>query len=311
MSKIPYQRQQGVVIIAALFLMVLVAGMSYAMLSRLAQDTRRTTLLINNMQAEFYAQGSISWAMDQLRNNWERQKANRVVDALSLISPINEVNGFKIVSKIEDMQSRFNLNNLSQINFQADFTRLLKNIDPSLNEAKIQKICREIVAWITPGVKKKEDEDYYLSLPKPYRMAHRMLWSVDELNLMKGMTPQLFKKLRPFVVALPELTPMNVQTVSALVLSSLSPTMDMITANSIIQLRKQQPFLSVQQFMSSSIVKNHPVPVEKISTVSKYFLVQTDVSIANQRIVIYTLLLRSTNNNKPQVNILWQSKGVW
>ncbi|MBV9575373.1 MAG: general secretion pathway protein GspK, partial [Gammaproteobacteria bacterium] len=101
------------VIVIALFIVALAATMAYVMMSRLERDTRRTSLLLHYTQANFYAQGSIVWAMDQLRNNWERQKTNKLVDEIPIKSPENVMNGYKISSTIYDMQSRFNLNNLN------------------------------------------------------------------------------------------------------------------------------------------------------------------------------------------------------
>src|SRR5258708_1218566 len=102
--------QQGVVIVVALFIVALVATMAYVMMARLERDTRCTTLILRDTQAEFYAQGSIAWAMDQLRNNWEKQKPNQLVDITPITSPVMNENGYRIVSTIYDMQARYNLN---------------------------------------------------------------------------------------------------------------------------------------------------------------------------------------------------------
>jgi type II secretory pathway component PulK len=50
------KEQQGVVIVIALFIVALVATMAYAMMVRIERDTRRTSLILRNTQAEFYAQ---------------------------------------------------------------------------------------------------------------------------------------------------------------------------------------------------------------------------------------------------------------
>lgn len=59
--------QQGVAIIMALFIMALVATMAYAMMARLDRDIGRTDLMLKEMQAVYYAQASVAWAMDQLK----------------------------------------------------------------------------------------------------------------------------------------------------------------------------------------------------------------------------------------------------
>ena len=115
------KRQQGVVIVVALFIVALVATMAYMMMSRFSRDTLRTSLILRNTQAEFYARGSIVWAIDQLRTNWEKRKPNQIVDVMPVKSPVIDVNGYKISSTIYDMQARFNLNNLNNANAQKRF----------------------------------------------------------------------------------------------------------------------------------------------------------------------------------------------
>ena len=68
-------------IVVALFLVALVAAMSYTMMARLARDTRRSELIMHDVQAELYAEGSVLWAKDSLRENWIRQKKDKRVDA--------------------------------------------------------------------------------------------------------------------------------------------------------------------------------------------------------------------------------------
>jgi hypothetical protein len=58
------------------------------------------------------------------------------------------------------------------------------------------------------------------------------------------------------------------------------------------------------------MVKNHRIPPGKIIAISSYFLVETTVSIEKQQVVLYTLLERNGNDNKSEVNIVWQSKSV-
>lgn len=307
----PNNKQSGVVVVIALFIVALVAAMSFAMMERLQRDTRRTTLLLHNIQAEFIAQGSVAWAIDQLRNDWERQKANRVIDPVPIQSPVNEVDGYRVNSIIYDMQARFNLNNLSNLQNHAGFGRLLKMVDPKLSAAKINEIVRGIMDWITTSNTRDEYSDYYASLPVPYRAAHRAFTSVDELQLIKGMPQELFNALKPYIVALPETTQINVQTAPAIVLLTLSETLSLDAAQSVIELRKQTPILKTEEFINLNKIKNQGIKEDGITVVSRYFLVETHVSIGQQQIMLYSLLDRRTTNGKVEVVVLWQSKGSW
>ncbi len=297
----------------ALFIVALVAAMAYVMMARLERDTHRTALLLHDTQADFYAQGSVAWAMDQLRNDWERQKTNKVVDPIPIKSPMNELQGYKISSTIEDMQARYNINNLTQMTSFKPFIRLLQTVQPSLSTEKAEDILRAVVDWIAPVTTQQPNtfSQYYLSLSSPYRAAHRPMVNRSELRLVKGMTPSLFRALMPYVTALPDSQPINVQTALPPVLMTLSQTLNLESAQRIEQSRQQTPFTSTKMFFNLDVVKNHRVSEGNVTVTSQYFLVKTNVEIEKQTIVLYTLLERITNGTKVTINTLWQSRQIW
>lgn len=303
------KQQQGVVIVVALFFVALIATMAYFMMSRLERDTRRTSLLLRNTQAELYAQGSLAWAMEQLRQNFAMQKPNLPIDNVPIRSPQNVINGYKIFSIINDMQGRINLNNLTNAESQADFMRLLHIVNPQMSEQKIKDMMLAVTNWITPGQQSEYDK-YYMSLTPPYRAAHKPMTSVTELQLIKGMTPKLFLVIQPYITALPAPTLVNVQTASAEVMAALSPKMTLATGKEVEKLRTQVKIISTQNFLNLDLIKNHEIPSEKITTVSNYFLVETIVAIEKQQIVLYTLLERVGNDRDSTINVLWQSKSI-
>lgn len=304
-------RQRGVVIIVALFIMALMASMAYVMMARLFRDTERTSLLLRNVQSELYAQGGIAWAMDQLRNDWEQQKPGQLIDSTPIRSPVDKMNGYQIVTTIYDMQGRLNLNNLTNPALQDDFKRLLQVIAPQLSEEKRNDIVGATMDWLALGTQKSVNDSYYAELPLPYRAAHRPMVSASELRLVKGMDAQLYQALQPYIVALPQLTQVNVQSAMAPVLMTLSPSMTLPAAKAIEKLRIQSPFVSTESFLDSDVMKNHLVPAEKITVTSNYFLVETEVSIDQQHLVLYTLLERMMKDDKVAIHRIWQSKGVW
>lgn len=304
------KRQQGVVIVVALFIVALVAGLAYEMLARTDRDIYRANLILHNTQAQFYAQASVIWAIDQLRNDWIKQKANHLIDENPIKSPENVMNGYHISSTITDMQDKFNLNNLITPESQIDFVHLLHAIDPAMSEDKAQELVQALVDWMAPGQinDKNPLSQYYLELPSPYRPAHRALVNVSEIKLVKGITPRLYEALKPYIAVLPNATVINVQTAAIPVLVSLSKTMTDGTAKALIQQRQQKPFTSLTDFMNFDIVKNHGISAEKITLTSSYFLVTTNVTIESQHLRLYTLLERNAHDSNATVRILWQSQ---
>lgn len=304
------QAQQGVVMVVALFFMALVATLSYYMMLRLEKDTERTRLILRNQQASLYAQGSVDWAKNQLRDNLVFQKPNKPVDTLPLHSPINHVRGYAISSVIYDAQARFNINHLSNPVDMADFRRLLGMVYPRLTDQAALPLLQAIVDWISSEQKQSPYQQYYAELSPPYRAAHRPMVSVAELQWVKGMTPALFTALKPYVIALPSRAPVNFQTAPAAILAALSPSMTMDTGKALEKARLQLQAPTIQAFLGLDIVKNHSLPAEKLTAVSDYFLVETKVSIEKQETVLYTLLERTGKNDQVAVHSLWQSLGT-
>jgi general secretion pathway protein K len=233
-----------------------------------------------------------------------------LIDNLPLTSPIEEVNGYVITSTIYDMQARFNINNLINQPAQMDFKKLLHMVDPDVTEEKAQTLLLAIVDWIQLQ-QNSEFTQYYSHLPQPYLASHKLMVSVSELQLVKGMTPALFAALQPYVTALPTSTLINVQTAPPPVLASLSRTMTEASGKAIVEAREEHPFVSNEIFRNLDIVKNHPIAGEKFTVLSSYFLVETHIAIEKQEVVLYTLLERVANQDSAALNILWQSKGIW
>lgn len=305
-----FKSQQGAVIVLALFFMALIAAMAYFMMARLERDTRRTSLLLRTTQAELYAAGSVDWAIEQLQENLAKRKADVRVDNLPIRSPRDEIKGYTITSKITDMQSRMNLNDLNTPEAQADFKRLMQMADPSLDEQAANKILAALSDWLRPGQQQNEYSQYYLHLSPPYRAAHHEMASVSELQLVKGMTPDLYARLQPYIIALPAGTKVNVLTVPAVVMAALSEGMSLDTAASIEKIREAVKPATLKAFLVMDIVKNHKMNENKFTDVSEYFLLETSVVIEKQQLLIYTLLQRKGAESKNTVNVVWQSKGV-
>ncbi len=302
-------KQRGTAIIVALFVTALVAAAAIIMLDRLHIDIRRTELSFNTNQANFYAQGSIAWAMDQLNNDWKFQQPNKVIDPTPIQSPIKQMDNFTISSVIYDAQGYFNLNNLTDSGYQTNFIRLLQIMAPNIDQTTAQNIMLAIVDWISPQ-KKSELEEYYATLSPPYHAPHHAMVSASELRLVKGMTADLYAKLSPYVIALPKSTAININNAPIPILMCLSPTMTLESAKTIDAFRKQTPFANLQDFLNSDVVKNNPLPQNNITTTSSYFLVQTNVKVGQQNMLLYTLLERILKNSQPTAIVLWQSKGT-
>ncbi|HEX2549822.1 MAG TPA: type II secretion system minor pseudopilin GspK, partial [Gammaproteobacteria bacterium] len=301
------RKQSGAAIIVALFVVSLVTMSAIAMLERFSRSLRSTELTQAATTAELYAAGSISWAMEQLNENWRKQKPNQVVDRTPITSPENTIDLAKISSTITTADGNFNINNLKNPEYEENFTRLIQIVQPDISIDIAKNITLATQSWIVTG--KANLDEYYGKQNPAYQEPHRPMASISELRMVKGVTPELYNALFPYLAALPEVTPININNASVPVLMSLSPTMTKAAADGIIERRKKSPFADTASFLQLDIVKNNPIDEKKISTLSHYFLVKTHVKVTEHDTILYTLLHREIKNAKPFETVLWQSKG--
>jgi general secretion pathway protein K len=241
--------------------------------------------------------------------DWQQKKPDQLVDKTPIISPEDTKDGYKIKSVITDAQALFNINNLAVADYQFDFLRLLKIIEPKLKNSDATRITIAIHDWLTAN-NSPDIAAYYAGLNPGYKSPHTLMASASELRLVKGMTPTLYNKLLPNVIALPSTTPININNAPLAVMMSLSQSLTYPAAQKVLQTRKTTPFLDTQTFTNLDALKSSHLDSGKVAVVSNYFLLETKVSIGQQQTILYTLLSRTAQGPKSTTAVLWQLKGA-
>ncbi len=136
------------------------------------------------------------------------------------------------------------------------------------------------------------EDDYYTELEVAYRAANRPLSSERELLLIKGITPEIFRKLAPFVVCLPRKTALNVNTARQQTLMSLDPSVDASAAALLVRARTAQPFLSAADFLNHPILKARRLNAPNIGVASEYFELRAVADNARFELTTRSLLNR-------------------
>lgn len=301
--------QQGAAIIIALFVTSIIAMAAIAMIDRFRSDLRRTELFIHHTKAYGYAQGSIAWAIARLNTNLKQKKPDNVADRMPMQSPTNTIEDGTISSNIVDQEGLFNLNNLVLPEWQEAFMTLIHLVAPNLSEEERQAIGIAVRDWVSPTGANSALEEYYAKQSPAYPSPHKPMASKSELRLVKGITPALYQALSPYITALPETTNVNVNTAPIPVIRSVYPTLTAEAAAAITAAQHDAPFATIEAFQQCDIVKNHQLDVKKITVISSYFLLKTEVKLADQHVTLYTLLHRLLNNAQPITVVIWQSKG--
>jgi general secretion pathway protein K len=221
-------------------------------------------------------------------------------DWATALPPI-AVEGGLVSGKVEDLQGRFNLNNLvgedgkASETDRAYFIRLLEllGLEPSLADILTDWIDADIDARFPDGA---EDVEYLLYEPA-YRTANRPLTSVSELRLVKGFDDQALQLLAPHVTALPGRTLINVNTATANVLQALHTGLDESAVESLIADRGENGYETADVFLGHTALAGLELDTA-VDVKSDYFLILTDVVVGQGQARLESLLSRTDDDTR-------------
>ena len=298
-------RQTGVALITAM-LVVAIAATTAAYLSLDQQIwLRQAQNLSDREQAEVVRAAALDWAIIILaKDAKDSPKSDDLTENWAKPLPALAVEGGQIAGLITDAQGLFNINNLvsGSKSFASDsgtFRQLLLSlsIDPNLTDA--------VVDWIDADSETRasgaEDLDY-LQMKTPYRAANQPLESVDELRLVRGFTPEIVEKLRPWVTALPKPTPINVNTAPKEVLGALFYNLE---ASVIDQVISQRPYKNLADFTKKiqELAAGKDISKMFYDIKSDYFEVTVATQFGRYQHTTQALVLRDPNESASR--ILW------
>jgi general secretion pathway protein K len=294
-----FGKQSGIALITVLLIVALATITAVAMTSRQQFDIRRTAQMVNTDQAYFYAIGGEEWAKLILQRDAAKNTVDHNKEIWALPLPPTLVSGGSLQGQIEDLQSRFNINNLvfegqvSEENFKY-FKRLLTILElpPQLAEVAVDWIDSDSTVLLPYGA---EDESYLIEIP-PYRTANTLFRSISELQLLFGVDLKIYEKLIPYIIALPTVTTININTASQPLIMALSENaLNEWEVNNLILERYEHPFENKQDFLAHTALAGISIPTALISVSSDYFLFSAQIDIDSSVIHLQSILHRSAS----------------
>ena len=294
-------RQRGVALVTALLIVSLVTVIAVTMATRQHIDVRLTGNLLHGEQAYAYALAAESWARVILRRDDNESQHDSLDEDWATALPPIAVEGGQVNGRIEDLQGRFNINNLVKQDGKASeadvayFRRLLEilKLEPSLTDALLDWIDTDINVRFPDGA---EDQNY-LSASIPYRAANGPLVSTSELRLVAGFDQNAVRLLEPYVTALPERTLINVNTASPVVLLALHKDFTQSDVDALITGRGETGYQTVQAFMGQNALAGRELE-EPVDVKSQYFLVHTDIIIGQGQVHLGSLVTRDKGRTR-------------
>lgn len=300
-SRSPLPKQRGVAVIVALVVLAISASLATSMLWDRNLDLRRTANILHLDQAREYALGAEAWSEQILARDAQHSRTDALGEQWATQLPALPVEGGAITGRIEDMQGRFNLNNLAAA-AAGTGTAPRTGAQPALQQFRrllvlLQinpDIASAVADWVdadsTPQLSGGAEDPYYAALDVPYLAANQPMASVSELLLVKGVTYTDYRRLLPYVTALPVTggaTPININTAPWPVIASLADGISAAEAQSIVASRGPNGFQSLPPALAT--VRGAAAAAQFSS---QFFRLTANVEIGSSRLTLYSLLER-------------------
>lgn len=290
-------KQQGSAIITALFLVTLVAIIATAMSTRLQLDIYRTNLVKSTDKLFLASQAVTFWAMDRLSDAKQPlvnlNQSGKVLEFPAKLSAIYP--GIITRGAIYDLQARFNLNNVVDTSFLSIYLGLLEQVLPNSDSQARMQLIDATVNWVQGPSKSQvgHDEwlDQYLKQRPVYLPSYQNMQQASELRLVMGITPDIYRALRPYVIALPEVTPINLNTAPLPLLRALGDGLSEHDAEQILTLRHKKEIKELSEF--GPLLEKLNIPETQITLTSQYFLAVAQNTMGDRQVMHYTLLKRA------------------
>lgn len=206
---------------------------------------------------------------------------------------------------LEDMQGRFNLNNLARMTVQ--------NGQPIQDPQPLQQFQRLLVAvglepkwagiardWIDaddqPGEPDGAEDSVYTSQTPPYRTGNWPMTSPSELMNLPGFGADRYRKIAPYVTALPTAAAkINICTAPAPVLQSFADNLSSDYTPELLASERKSGCFPDKTTFANVLGPTVATQVANLYTdTSSYFRLTTRVTLGTTEFTLYSLLYRAS-----------------
>lgn len=316
--------QRGVALIIALILVALATILASKLTFDGFLERRRAIGVLAAEQALHFGLGAEALAADVLVKDFQSSPTPTLAGVWAQpsqplpITPSDDPEGEPIGTlqgQLEDLQGRFNLNSLAHFAPQNQTTK-----QPVQDQQPLEQFQRLLVAvgvepkwaaiardWIDaddiPGSPDGAEDQIYTSQTPPYRTGNWPMMSPSELMNLPGFGADRYRKIAPYVTALPTATPyINVCTASGVVLDSLKDNMSEYSRNPELLASERKtgcfpPIGTLKNILGTEAQKLNAVISTKPP--NSYFELTTRITLGTTEFTLYSLLQRGNGKVTP------------
>jgi general secretion pathway protein K len=299
------RNQSGAAILIALMVVGMVALLASSILWRQELWIADLDMQRQRTAARLLARSGTDWARAILAEDARLSAIDHPGEPWASKVPPAPLDGGELGGFLEDQQGKWNLNNLVRqgrvdpLQFEL-FQRLLEGAGLPV------ELAFALRDWIDADGERDTsagaEDEYYLTLPVPYRAGNAPLSHVDELRLVRGFSADVIERLRPLVSALPEFTPVNLNTAPRPVLAAVLRRATDADLDTLVSRRDHLPFRDLADFRGTLQKSAILFEEEILTTASRYFLATITAKQRDSVIELSCMIRRQAGRTE----IVWQ-----
>lgn len=310
MSAAVPQRERGVALLVAILVVALASVLMVGVIDQAETSTARTRNALRAEQAWQLQHALEAWAGEVLIQD---VLANGEVDSAgdSWASPMapTEIPNGRVQGKLRELGGCLNVNAL-----------LRNDEDDSVIQARMQRLLQalglppqllpQMLDWLdNDGIPRSggiEDSGWLAATP-PRRSANRLLQHLSELRQLPAMTQQHWRKLSPYLCALPPDVGMNLNMAAPELWMSLFDGISFQQARQLSRDGKANyaHLDAIQQELQRLGIG--PVPNQGLDVGSHYFVAESSILLDGIPFRFSSLLVRE----QAGVRLLARVRGAW
>ena len=278
----PPPRERGAALLAVLVLVAITGAIAAAALEKLRLSTASARNVVSLDLARGFAGGIESLVLvtieDRLAQSPERTTLAGGWNGATRQVPM-PVGGGVALATVSDGGNCFNINSVAQGEGVASLASRPSGIEQfaglmtvlEIPEREARAIAEAAADWVDVDSERlpngAEDVDY-ASGERPYRTGNTLFAEASELRALRGVTPQIYERLRPWVCALPttQLSPININTLlptQVPLLAMLAPAqLSIAEARRVIDARPANGWANQIEFWRTEALSEIDVPLD-------------------------------------------------
>jgi general secretion pathway protein K len=237
------KNESGFALILTLVVTALMVAIVVEMIHQVYVDTSLSRGFRDGQQASILAESGATGGAKLLQMGLSGRRYTALSDRWATPLKLDdEVGSLEIT--ISEESGKININDVAQPKTLETLQRLGTRLQLPGD------IWSAIADWIDTDDMPRSggaESSYYRTLKPPYNARNDKVMTLTELSLVKGVTPEILGKLRPYLTTFSEyaaspLSPVNINTAPKEILAVLDDGIDDRMAERIVQERTLQPF---------------------------------------------------------------------